>query len=282
MPEPTLLRLQEITHVGFVDNGANQEDGEGAFIEIWKRADSPEPQRSKDMPDAFDPKDLDDDAKKAFEELQKAAKDAEAAIETAEAAAKEAEEKATKAEADLAAATEKKEEPEKDVLKGLPEDVQKVIAAQQAKDAEAIAKAQEAADEATKKADAANEIAKVEREKRQRSEYAEIAKSDMAHLTTENLGDQLYEARQVMSDEQFDAHVTLLKATSAQAQASKIFEESGKDLAGMGGSAWAEVEAQAKVMVEKKLAPTQAQAITKVLEGNAELYERYQVEQREA
>ena len=42
------------------------------------------------------------------------------------------------------------------------------------------------------------------------------------------------------------------------------------------------IEALAKVMVEKKLAPTQAQAITKVLEENKELYERYTTEQREA
>lgn len=278
MPEPTLLRLQEITHVGFVDVGANQEDGEGAFIEIWKRADHTEEKKTMD----FDPKDLDEDAQKAFAALQEATKKAEEASETAATATKDAEAKLEKAEADLAEAQKKEEPEEDDVLKGLPEDVQKVIAAQQEKSEAAIAKAQSEAEEATKKAEAAGEVAKAEREKRERQEYAEVAKKDMSDLTTENLGDQLYESRQVMSDEAFESYTTTLKAASEQARLAKVLEETGAAASGTVGGAWDEVEALAKALVAKGDEPTQAQAVTKVLETNPELYDRYKAEQASA
>lgn len=282
MSEPTLLRLQEITHVGFVDVGANQEDDEGAFIEIWKRADSPELQRSKDMPDAFDPKDLDEDAQKAFAELQEAAKKADEAAETAEAATKEAEAKAEKAEADLAEATKKDEPEEDDVLKGLPEDVQKAIAAQQAKSDEAIAKAQEQAEAATKAAEAATIVAKSECEKRERKEFADVAKADLSGLNIEGLGDQLYDTSKVMEADAFEKHLETLKAASAQANLATVLKESGQVAMGTVGGAWDEVEALAKNMVEKKLSPTKEQAIAKVLEDNPELFDRYNAEQRDA
>ncbi len=232
---------------------------------------------------AFDPKDLDEDAQKALAALEGVTKKAEAASKVAETTAKDAEEKLTKAEADLVEAQkgEKKEE-DKDILKGLPEEVQKALDARQAKSDEAIAKAQEQAEAATKAAEAASEVAKAEREKRERREYADVAKDDMGDLTIENLGDQLYEARQVMSDEQFEAHTTMLKAASTQAKTAKLFEESGAVASGTVGGAWDEVEALAKVMVDKKLAPTKEQAIAKVYEQHPELYERYVAEQRDA
>ena len=279
MPDQTmLLRMEEITHVGFVDVGANQEDDDGAFIAIWKRAD---PKENKAMD--FDPKDLDEDAQKAFASLEEAKKKAEDAIEAAETAATEAGEKLTKAEADLADAI-KSEEPDKDkdLLKGLPDDVQKVLAAQQEKADEAIAKAQSEAEEATKKAEAAGEVAKAEREKRQRKEFADVAKNDMGGLNIEGLGDQLYETSQVMEKDAFEAHLTTLRAASEQAKTAKLFEETGAVASGTSGGAWEEAEALAKVMVDKKLAPTQEQAITKVFEDNPELYSRYTAEQAQA
>ena len=285
MPDPQLLRMRQIDFVGFVEEGANQEDGEGAYIKIWKRAESPEPTRRKKMSDAFDTKDLSEDVQKAFADLEEAKKAAEDATEAAETAATETGEKLTKAEADLAEAI-KSEDPDKDkdkdLLKGLPDEVQKVLAAQKEKSDEAIAKAQSEAEEATKKAEAAGEVAKVEREKRQRKEFADVAKNDMSGLNTEGLGDELYEARQVMGDEAFESHTTRLKAASEQANTAKLFEETGAVAAGTSGGAWDEVEALAKVMVEKKLAPSQAQAVTKVLEDNPKLYDRYTAEQRDA
>lgn len=276
MSEPTLLRLHEITHVGFVDVGANQEDGEGSFIEIWKR----HTEEKHKM--AFDPKDLDEDAQKAFAELQEAAKKAEEAIETAATTAKETEAKLEKAEADLAEATKKEEPDDKDVLKGLPDDVQKALDARQAKSDEAIAKAQEQADAATKAAEAATVVAKSEREKRERKEFADIAKADLSGLTIDGLGDQLYETSKVMEADAFEAHLTTLKAASTQANLARVLEESGQAASGTIGGAWDEVEALAKVMVDKKLSPTKEQAIAKVFEDNPELYDRYNAEQRDA
>ena len=280
MSEPTLLRLQEITHVGFVDVGANQEDGEGAFIEIWKRADHPQEKRKMAE---FDTKDLSEDAQKAFAELQEAAKKAEESAETAEAAAKEAEAKAEKAEADLVEARkgEKKEE-EKDVLKGLPDDVQKALDARQAKSDEAIAKAQEQAEAATKAAEAATVVAKAECEKRERAEFADVAKADLSGLNIEGLGDQLYDTSKVMEADAFEKHLETLKAASTQANLAKVLGETGKTAMGTVGGAWDEVEALAKVMVEKGDAPTKEQAIDKVLAANTELHERYNAEQRDA
>lgn len=279
MPEPTLLRLEEITHVGFVDVGANQEDDEGAFIEIWKRADHPQEKRKMAE---FDTKDLSEDAQKAFAELQEAAKKAEEATETAEAAAKESEERATKAAADLAEATKKEEPKDDDVLKGLPEDVQKALDARQAKSDEAIAKAQDQADAATKAAEAATIVAKAECEKRERKEFADIAKADLSGLNIEGLGDQLYDTSKVMEADAFEAHLTTLKAASTQANLAAVLSESGKTAAGTIGGAWDEVEALAKVMVDKNEAPTKEQAIAKVLDKNPELFDRYNAEQRDA
>ena len=278
MPDaPQLLRMTQIDFVGFVEEGANQEDGEGAYIKIWKRAKGLfTPSRRKTMSDVFDTKDLSEDAQKAFADLEEARKEAQDKIEAAETAQKDTAEKLTKAEADLADAT-KSDKDDDDVTKGLPEELQAVLKAEREKAEEAIAKAQDEAKEA-------NEIAKAEREKRQRREFAEIAKNDMGDLTTKDLGDQLYEASQVMSDEAFETYTTTLKATSAQAKAADavLFKELGAGGGGTSGDAWAEVQSKAREMVEKKLAPTEAQAIDKVLQDHPELYDRYQAEQAKA
>ena len=278
MPDaPQLLRMTQIDFVGLVEEGANQEDGEGAYIKIWKRAKGLfTPSRRKTMSDVFDTKDLSEDAQKAFADLEEARKEAQDKIEAAETAQKDTAEKLTKAEADLADAT-KSDKDDDDVTKGLPEELQAVLKAEREKAEEAIAKAQDEAKEA-------NEIAKAEREKRQRREFAEIAKNDMGDLTTKDLGDQLYEASQVMSDEAFKTYTTTLKATSAQAKAADavLFKELGAGGGGTSGDAWAEVQSKAREMVEKKLAPTEAQAIDKVLQDHPELYDRYQAEQAKA
>ena len=279
MPDaPQLLRMQQIDFVGFVEEGANQEDGEGAYIKIWKRAKGLfTPSRRKTMSDVFDTKDLSEDAQKAFADLEEARKEAQDKIEAAETAQKDTAEKLTKAEADLADATKSGKDDDDDVTKGLPEELQAVLKAEREKAEEAIAKAQDEAKEA-------NEIAKAEREKRQRREFAEIAKNDMGDLTTKDLGDQLYEASQVMSDEAFETYTTTLKATSAQVKAADavLFKELGAGGGGTSGDAWAEVQSKAREMVEKKLAPTEAQAIDKVLQDHPELYDRYQAEQAKA
>ena len=152
-----------------------------------------------------------------------------------------------------------------------------VLKAEREKAEEAIAKAQDEAKEA-------NEIAKAEREKRQRREFAEIAKNEMGDLTTKDLGDQLYEASQVMSDEAFENHKTTLRAASAQAKAAEavLFSERGAATSGTSGDAWADVQVKAKEMVEKKLAPTIEQAVDEVCQANPELYDRYKTEQAEA
>lgn len=284
MPEPQLLRMTQIDFVGFVEEGANQEDGEGAYIKIWKRAKGLfTPSRRKTMSDVFDTKDLSEDAQKAFADLEEARKEAEDKIEAAETAQKDTAEKLEKSEADLAEA-KGEDPPEGDVLKGLPDEVRKVLDARQEKADEAIAKALSEAEAATKAAEAASEVAKAEREKRERREFAEIAKNDMGDLTTKDLGDQLYEASQVMSDEAFETYTTTLRATSAQAKAADavLFKELGAGGGGTSGDAWAEVQSKAREMVEKKLAPTEAQAIDKVLQDHPELYERYQAEQAKA
>ena len=88
----------------------------------------------------------------------------------------------------------------------------------------------------------------------------------------------------MMSDEAFENHKTTLRAASAQAKAAEavLFSERGAATSGTSGDAWAEVQSKAREMVEKKLAPTEAQAIDKVLQDHPELYDRYQAEQAKA
>ena len=50
MPEPQLLRMTQIDFVGFVEEGANQEDGEGAYIKIWKGANGGDMENMKGLP----------------------------------------------------------------------------------------------------------------------------------------------------------------------------------------------------------------------------------------
>ena len=278
MPDaPQLLRMTQIDFVGFVEEGANQEDGEGAYIKIWKRAKGLfTPSRRKTMSDVFDTKDLSEDAQKAFADLEEARKEAEDKIEAAETAQKDTAEKPTKSEADLAAA-KGEDPPEGDVHKGRPDEVRAVLKAEREKAEEAIAKAQDEAKEA-------NEIAKAEREKRQRREFAEIAKNDMGDLTTKDLGAQLYEASQVMSDDAVETYTTTLKATSAQVTAADavLFKELGAGGGRTSRDAWAGGTAKARGVGEEARARTIEQAVDKVCQDHPELYDRYRTEQAEA
>ena len=104
----------------------------------------------------------------------------------------------------------------------------------------------------------------------------------MGDLTTKDLGDQLYEARQVMDDDAFDAHLVRLKAASAQVEAGALFAESGNNLSATSGGAWADVQTAAKKLVDAGTAPTIEQAVAKVLDADTKLYDRYTAEQLEA
>ena len=278
MPEAMLLRMKQITHVGFVTDGANQEDGDGSFIEIWKRAPT---EGDRHMSTKFDRKSLSEDAQKAFAELEEAQKVAKEAQEAAETKVTEAAAAQKTAEEALEEAT-KDTKKEDDPVSKLSPEAQEVVKGLQAKALEQIEKAQEEATKAMKAAEAAGKVANEEQEKRVRREIEDVVKTDLSGLNTDGLADRLYDTMQSLDDKAYEAHVETLKAASKQVEAGNLFKEAGADLSGQSGDAWAEVVSKATKMVEAKQAPTQEQAVTKVLEDDPELYGRYKAEQADA
>lgn len=77
----------------------------------------------------------------------------------------------------------------------------------------------------------------------------------------------------------FQAYVTQQKATAEAMRQSKVFANLGSDRAGE-GSAWATVEARAKLIVKENPGTTIQQARVQAMESDPDLYSRYEEERR--
>ena len=152
----------------------------------------------------------------------------------------------------------------------IPAAVQKMLDDQ----ATAIAKA-------NARAEAAEAAAKVEKEARERTGMASVAKTKIPHLpgTDIDKGNVLYDMEKSMSKESYEAAVTLLEAGNAAV--AKALEVSGFDEEGNeGDSAIEKLDAIAKQLVKDGKAKTYEQAFDKAAEENEELYSQYRAEKR--
>lgn len=281
----TLLRVEEIEAVGFVDSGANQL----ADVLIWKRSTEDE-----DMSDK--PQDggklahmlravgsllkwSDDEVEAAVEEAVTKSTSEEGEMtefnvaelpEEAQEHFRAMEERATTAESALevseakVAELSKAEEPEEDdVLKGLPEEVVKRL---------------EAAEE---RADRAEEIAKAERRERRLADFRKQAEDELDALPGE-VDDkaELLEAIEGLDDEQTKALRTMLRSANEVAKSDKLMDEHGVGGGGEEDKAIAKISARAKELVEKGDIATFEQAFDHVMQTDTELAMEYKAERK--
>lgn len=227
----------------------------------WRRA-NPDKQPA-DMPavlkqkgggvaDGIDFDDLADDIRKHIEDLESALAEAKERAETAEAAATAASQREEEQQGELSAPAEiDKAE--------LPPQVRKML-----EDAERVRKELD---------DARDRIAKMERERREQ-EFIDKAK-DLTNLgSAEQTGKLLLDIAESVPSESYQALERMLKSINAQLESNSLFSEVGSTV-GDESSLESRIEAAAKELVSKGVAPTIEQATVKVLESNAELRSEY-------
>lgn len=174
-------------------------------------------------------------------------------------------------EAAVAKATPAPEAQEEDVLKALPEAVQKMLDDQRA----AITKA-------TERAEAAERAAAVEKEARERAEFAKAAETDIPSLpgTAVEKGNVLYAVKKAVASDVYDAVVTLLKAGNAAVDTNVLVEDGDSNAHGTAGSAFDQLAKIAKESVAKGAHRTFEQAFDAACQANVQLWKEYRQENR--
>ena len=259
-----LLRMDEITFVGLVDKGANQD----ADFLIYKRSTNPtEGERS--MSDTFDPTKLPEDGKAAWEALEKRATDAETKVGEIEPQLTE-----LTAKVETLEKAQAKPPTEEDVLKSLDPAARALVEKLQADAESAIAKANEA-----------DQIAKATAAKAELTELTAIAKNDLSELEGET-GEQaalLQKCKVALDGKDYDRLLGIMKTASNTLKESGLLKAIGKDGEGSGdGTAWSAIVAKAGELQKVEAGLTHAQAVSKVMDAEPTLYEEYLAEQRGA
>lgn len=152
---------------------------------------------------------------------------------------------------------------EEDVMKSLPEPVQK-----------AFAVLQKQAEEAQAKADEATTVLQKEREAHADAEAIEKARG-WSHLSldAQEVGPALRRLAQI--DETLAKSVTeVLESVNAQAESADIFAEIGRTT-GISGNAFSQLEAMAKSAVSEGKASTVEQALSDLAVAEPSLYAQY-------
>ena len=152
---------------------------------------------------------------------------------------------------------------EEDVMKSLPEPVQK-----------AFAVLQKQAEEAQAKADEATTVLHKEREAHADAEAIEKARGwSHLNLDAQEVGPALRRLAQV--DEALAKSVTeVLESVNAQAESADIFAEIGRTT-GISGNAFSQLEAMAKSAVSEGKASTVEQALSDLAVAEPSLYAQY-------
>jgi len=189
--------------------------------------------------------------------------DAQAKIDELEKKVKMYEEEMDKLKGKMKKEADEVVETEDAVLKSAPEAVQKMFADMR-----------KAADEATARAVAAEEVLLKERDARADAEAIEKAKS-WSHLPldAEKIGPALRKLAGIDSDLAKSVE-DLLTAVEAQAESANIFAEIGKSAAPVGGNAYEQLTALAKSVVETN-GGTFESAFADVVSKNTDLYSQY-------
>lgn len=260
---PNFLKNLRVTRVDLVDNGANQDHtGDGAHVLLFKRA----PNSTEDeMPNlsemtADELRKHAEDQQEAFDALQKSFDEQAEQVQSLT-------EKVDELTAELAVDTT--EPTEEDVLKGLPDSVKELLAK---RDAET--------EELRKRADAAEEIAKGEREARLTKEY--IAKAEALPTLegdTAQIAGDLREMHEALDEEvakRLHGHFERLDGLVAQ---SALFEKMARRDDGQEKTAAHEIEELAKQAVVDGRASTMEQARADVFASRMDLAKKYREEQ---
>ena len=189
--------------------------------------------------------------------------DAQAKIDELEKKVKMYEEEMDKLKGKMKKEADEVVETEDAVLKSAPEAVQKMFADMR-----------KAADEATARAVAAEEVLLKERDARADAEAIEKAKS-WSHLPldAEKIGPALRKLAGIDS-ELAKSVEDLLTAVEAQAESANIFAEIGKSAAPVGGNAYEQLTALAKSAVETN-GGTFESAFADAVSKNTDLYSQY-------
>lgn len=192
----------------------------------------------------------------------------------------------------------KKEEPVKKALKDMTheellahaEELEKAAPAAAEPEPEIPAAVQKMLDDqaqaikkANDRAEAAEAAAKVEKEARERTSMASVAKAKIPHLpgTDTERGNVLYDMEKSLSKESYEAALKLLEAGNAAV--AKAMEATGFDEDGTeGDSAVEKLDAIAKQLVKDGKAKTYEQAFDQAAQENGELYTQYRAEKRES
>ena len=133
---------------------------------------------------------------------------------------------------------------------------------------------------ADQRAEAAEKIAKAERNQRIEKEFVAKAE-DLPHLgeEPETLGAMMRTISEAVDDETYEKLDFLLKAAEAKLNESSLFKELGGSGTGTTGDAYAQLEAIAKSIQERDTLDSYEAAFDKAMDERPELYERYLEEQ---
>ena len=149
--------------------------------------------------------------------------------------------------------------------------------------ASAIAKAKEAADKATKRAEEAEKVAKAERDRRVSQEFIAKAKTlDALAIEHDPVAKALMEMADKVSSENNEVIWKALHAANEQARSGALFDEIGSSARGGGkeGDAESSLKKAAKALMAQDATLTEADAITKAVAADPNLYHEYVEEQR--
>lgn len=158
-----------------------------------------------------------------------------------------------------------------DVLKELPEAVRKMLDEQTA----AIAKANE-------RAEAAERAAAVEKEARERADFAKTAETLIGALpgTAAQKGDTLYAVAKAVPADVYTKVVELLKAGNAAVETGTLAEIGDSTASGTGSTAFEKLATLAKEAVAKGQHRTFEQAFDAACQAHVELWKEYRQENR--
>jgi len=153
----------------------------------------------------------------------------------------------------------------------IPEAVQKMLDAQ----ATEIAKANTRAENAEK-------AAAVEKEARERADFAKTAETDIPHLpgTSVEKGNTLYAVAKAVDAKVFEALMTLLKAGSVAVDANVLIEDGDSNASGTAGTAFDQLAKIAKDAVVSGVHKTFEQAFDAACTGHPALWKEYRTENR--
>lgn len=139
---------------------------------------------------------------------------------------------------------------------------------------EELKKADERIRKAEVRAEAAEKIAKEERDRRVRGEFVELAKADLPHLgDATDVGAEIHRLSEVLSKEEFDAHLARQRAANEQIAKGSLFAQFGVDGDGRRGAqdAKAKLEKAAEDLRKADSSLTAYQARAEALRRNPEL-----------